>query len=73
MEKQYREGEVVDVTLVNEDSEGKVMSEVTIRWYGMDNIMANAMAIDVVDAIAEKSKQWGEMKASGNAPKGSIR
>lgn len=76
MEYSYREGEVVGITLINEDSNGKVMSEVVVRWFGMDNSMANMMAIDVVTAIAEKTKEWEALKkeaATEYEPKGSIR
>lgn len=60
--KEYREGETVEVVVVSRDADGKIMGEGGYTWYGMDNVAANMVTTDMFQSTIEKSKQWAAAK-----------
>ena len=55
-------GEEVRVTLEGFTTDGTRISEVRIRWFGMDNSGANKMQRDTVSALVELVEEWDKVK-----------
>jgi len=58
-----RPGEVVQIYQSQLDKDGLIMSELDCKWYGFDNMTANAMSIELVKAVTVLTEQFAAEQA----------
>jgi hypothetical protein len=59
--------DTLTISIVQEDGE-KTLSELTLSYPNLPNAVANAMQLQIVDAIRALTQSWGEAKAAGIDP-----
>ena len=67
-ERKYKAGDVVEMTAVQEDENGEVISEVTARRFGNPNAEANVMSMDLLGSTFKTVDGWRTAKAQGKKP-----
>ena len=65
MSDEYAKGEVVTISSTQKNAAGEVISELSVSWFGMENVQANMMTQDLVKKTLEAVGGWDAAKQQG--------